>query len=196
MAFVVAYLSEDDPLTLHVWAGYVIGTIVLLRVLWGILGPRHARFVDFIYRPDKVVLYLRDLLMMRGRRYLGHSPAGGAMVVALLVLLAGVVWSGLSLYAIEDRRGPLVGIVTAEWTPELSAIGTASADDDEGEDEDAEDGEEANEEFWEEIHEVLANITLIMVILHIAGVLLASFVHRENLVGAMVTGKKRAQSDR
>jgi len=198
VAFVVAYVSEDDPLTLHVWAGYVVGTIVLLRILWGLFGPRHARFIDFVYRPDKVVLYLRDLMMLRGRRYLGHSPAGGAMVFVLLILLAGVVWSGLGLYAIEEGKGPLVGIVTAEGTLDLSPVTTARADDDDDDDDDddeRDEGAEANEEFWEEIHETLANITLVMVILHVAGVLLASFVHRENLVGAMVTGRKRAERD-
>ena len=83
VAFFIAYFSEDELLSLHVWAGYVLGVIVLLRIVWGVLGPRHARFSDFLYRPTEVVTYMRELLSFRGKRYLGHSPAGGAMVERL-----------------------------------------------------------------------------------------------------------------
>jgi cytochrome b len=160
--FFIAYFTEEGALTFHVWAGYAVGVVVLLRIVWGFVGPKHARFSDFLYRPSKVVAYLRDLLAFRGQRYLGHSPAGGAMVLILLVGLMATVGSGLVLYAIEEHAGPLAGIVTA-----------------------------GSEALWEEVHEVAANLTLVLVCFHVAGVLLASFVHRENLARAMVTGRKR-----
>ena len=72
VGFFIAYVSED-LLTLHVWAGYVIGGFLVLRVLWGFIGPRHARFTDFVYRPAKVMTYLRDLIGFRAKRYLGHK---------------------------------------------------------------------------------------------------------------------------
>jgi len=78
VAFAVAYFSAEEeagvPDLLHVWAGYVVGGIVLLRVLWGFVGPRHARFSDFVCGPVKARAYLRDLLMGRALRYVGHSP--------------------------------------------------------------------------------------------------------------------------
>lgn len=188
VGFFVAYFTEDGPITLHVWAGYVVGALVVLRIVWGFVGPKHARFSDFVCPPGVVFRYLRDLIMLRGRRYLGHSPAGGAMVVVLLVGLLVTVGSGLVLYAIEENAGPLAGIVTGAPTQESAPIV--------GEDEESgyERGE-GSEELWEEAHEVLANLTLVLVILHIAGVFLASYVHHENLTRAMLTGRKRAPSE-
>jgi len=189
--FFVAYLTDDDAQTLHVWAGYLVGAIVILRVFWGIVGPRHARFADFVYRPRKVLAYLGDLIRFRAERHLGHSPAGGAMVVALLLILAVTVWSGLVVYAVEENAGPLAGLVAVA---PLEASGTALADDD-----DDRKTEERGDhrrggagEFYEELHEVVADLALLLVILHIAGVALASLAHRENLVRAMITGLKRA----
>ena len=162
--FFVAYFTEDDLLTAHVWAGYLVGAIVLLRVAWGFVGPEHARFSSFAYGPGKAARYLVGLMRRHAPRYLGHSPAGGAMVILLLICLAATVWSGLSVYAYDQGAGPLAGMFTKGG---------------------------AEEEFWEELHEFLANFTLVLVGLHIAGVALASFVHRENLVRAMLTGYKR-----
>ena len=162
--FFVAYFTEDDLLTAHAWAGYLVGAIVLLRVVWGFVGPEHARFSSFAYGPGKAVGYLVGLLRRRAPRYLGHSPAGGAMVILLLLCLAGTVWSGLTVYAYDQGAGPLAGLFVQGG---------------------------AEEEFWEELHELLANFTLLLVILHIAGVALASFAHRENLAKAMLTGYKR-----
>jgi cytochrome b len=162
VAFTVAYLTEDDFLKVHVWAGYVVGGLVVARIVWGFVGPAHARFADFIYSPAETLRYVRDLLLLRAERHLGHSPGGGAMVLLLLVLLAATVATGLVVYGGEQQAGPLAGLFTK---------GTG--------------------ESVEEVHELLANITLALILAHIAAVVLASFVLRENLVRAMVTGYKR-----
>ena len=181
VGFFVAYFSED-ALTLHVWAGYVVGALVVLRIVWGFIGPEHARFSSFIYPPGTVLRYLWELLVGRARRYLGHSPGGGAMVLLLLIGLLGTVGTGLELYAIEENAGPLAALVSSGSPP-----GQAEG-------EEASEGAERSGEFWEEFHEVLANLMLVLVVLHVAGVLLASYVHHENLTRAMVTGRKRARS--
>ena len=171
VGFLVAYVTAEDVLQVHVWAGYLIGALIVLRVLWGFVGPRHARFADFVWRPAAVFAYLRDLLTGSARRYLGHSPAGGAMVVVLLIGLAGTVGTGLLLYAVEKQAGPLAALIIQPNQPP-PPVDLADA--------------------LEEVHELAANLTVALVLLHLAGVALASFVHRENLPRAMVTGRKRA----
>ena len=162
-AFTVAYLTEDDLLTLHVWAGYVVGLLIVARVVWGFTGSPHARFSDFIYAPGETLRYLRDLILFRAERHLGHSPGGGAMVLALLVLLAATVASGLVVYGGDQQAGPLAGMFSKDTG-----------------------------ESVEEFHELLANIALAFVFMHVAAVLFASYVHRENLIKAMITGRKRS----
>jgi cytochrome b len=186
IAFLVAYLTQDDLLTVHVWAGYVIGILVLLRVIWGFAGPRHARFGDFVCRPSAALAYFPDLLLFRAKRHVGHSPAGGAMVITLLLFLAATVASGLALYADERGAGPLAPFLAQ--TPSVSARlsdEAMSAQRDKGK------RRGRRESAFEELHEMLANVTLVLVVIHIMGVILASFVHRENLTRSMITGRKR-----
>lgn len=162
-AFTVAYIMEE-PLIVHVWAGYIVGLLIVARVVWGFVGPEHARFSDFSYSPAAGLRYLRDLTAARAPRYMGHSPGGAIMVFALLLFLAATVISGLLVYGGDQQAGPLAGIVSEQTGEEL-----------------------------EEVHEVISNITLALILFHIAGVVLASFVHHENLVRSMITGYKRPQ---
>lgn len=162
-AFTVAYLlTEENVLQVHVWAGYVVGVLVVARVIWGFIGPEHARFADFVFTPAETLRYVRDLVLFRAERHLGHSPGGGAMVVLLLLMLAATVVTGLVVYGGDQQAGPLAGMFTKEFG-----------------------------ESFEEVHELIANITLALILAHIAAVILASFVFRENLVRSMVTGYKR-----
>lgn len=177
--FVIAYLTEGEPRAVHTLAGYTIAVYVLARVAWGFIGPAPARFATFVGSPMRALRYLVDLPRGRAARFVGHSPAGGLMVVLLLASLAATTAAGLMLYAVHDGAGPLSRLVA----PAASASG-------EGEREDP------REEFWEETHEVLANLTLLFVLLHVAGVVVAGRAHRENLVRAMITGDKRAQETR
>lgn len=183
--FVVAYVSEGEPLWLHSWTGYVIAILIVLRVIWGVTGPQHARFVDFVYRPGSVLGYLRGLFTGKAKRYLGHSPAGGAMVVALLVSLAGTAATGMALHAVRNDAGPLAGLFVAP------AADRAITDDS------AKDGRRPRRpgRALKEVHEIFANLTLILVLAHLGGVLVASLAHRENLVRSMLDGRKRPLSD-
>jgi cytochrome b len=177
--FLIAYLTEDDLLTVHVWAGYLVGAIVCLRIVWGFIGSEHARFRDFLYSPRQALRYFNDLVHRRAKRYVGHSPAGAVMVYALLIAILATTFSGLMVYAYDKHAGPLAGVIGNQY------VGMTLEERDQA--------SESVEEFWEETHEVLANLTLFLVVLHIGGVALSSLAHRENLVRAMVTGRKRAE---
>jgi len=163
VAFLVAYVTEDDWATLHVNAGYLIGFLILLRLLWGFVGPRFARFSDFVRTPRDVMAYAADAVRLRAPRYIGHNPAAGAMVVALLISLTVTVLTGIALYGTTDFAGPLAGL----WRGELAA------------------------DVLEETHEAAANFTLFLVVLHVGGVLFTSLEHGENLVKSMITGRKK-----
>jgi cytochrome b len=167
VAFLTAYLVEDDWLGLHVVAGYTVLGLVLFRLVWGAIGTRHARFTDFVHSPTAVLAYLKDALAIRARRYLGHNPAGGAMVIALLVSLTFTSVSGLALYGYGEFSGPLAGLMQGapDW------LGNT----------------------LEDTHEFFANFTLLLVLLHLAGVALASLQHGENLIRSMVTGRKQQE---
>jgi len=151
-SFVAAWISGDDWKSLHLWAGYSVAALITMRLAWGVIGTPHARFRDFVKSPLVVAGYLKDVVTGREARYLGHNPAGGAMIVALLATLTGLCISGWLL------------TTDAFWGSEV----------------------------MEGIHETLANLALVLVGLHIAGVLWASFHHHENLIRAMVTGWKRS----
>ena len=169
IGFFTAYLTEGDEawLGLHSWAGYTVLGLVLVRVVWGFVGTRHARFGDFLYRPATVKEYLGGVMRLNPRRYLGHNPAGGLMILLMIVSLLATTVLGVGLLAIGEQAGPLAG-----W---LGGLGHGW------------------EGAFEELHEFFANFTLFLVVVHVAGVLVESLLHGENLLRAMVTGRKPAR---
>jgi len=89
----VAFFTDADR-AVHDIAGYIVLALIVARIAWGLVGSAHARFSDFLAPPGRVLAYLRDVPAGRARRYVGHNPAGGVMIVALLALLLITVGSG------------------------------------------------------------------------------------------------------
>ena len=161
-AFSVSYLTEDELLPFHVWAGYLIGALLIFRLIWGFLGNDYARFSNFICSPVKSFSYLKDLIALKSKRYIGHNPAGSAMIFLLLFNLLLTVISGLAFYGTAQGAGPLAALAGSSY-----------------------------EHLLEETHEVFANFTLFLVFVHIIGVAFESYMHHENLARAMVYGFKK-----
>jgi len=191
-AFTIAYLTGDEESQLHVYAGYAVIGLVLLRIVWGLIGTRHARFWDFVYRPSAIMQYAREFFMGRPKRYLGHNPLGGAMILLLLGSLLTTGVTGYLMLGNEGQDGPSAAAspVPVATRPAGGIISSAYADDDDDEEKNGEHGE--HEGPLKEVHEFFANFTLFLVFLHVGGVLLSSLRHRENLVRAMITGRKLA----
>lgn len=139
----------------HEWLGYAALGLAALRIIWGLVGSKYARFTDFVHLPSHYFKYFAALLRGREKRYLGHNPIGGLMVVALLLLALG---SGVSGYVLTQRGMSLFGMGHRQL---------------------------------EGLHGLLGNLFLIAVPLHILGVIWESFRHRENLILAMINGRKR-----
>jgi cytochrome b len=164
-AFAIAFLAGEDWLAVHILAGYTILGLVVFRLLWGCIGTTHARFGSFVRPWHEALAYLKALLARRAPRYIGHNPAGGAMIILLLVSLTGTVLSGLLLYGMGDAAGPFAGLAAHAgfvWPDVVEAV-----------------------------HEFLANFTLLLVAVHLLGIAVGSLVHRENLTRAMIDGRKR-----
>lgn len=167
-AFTVAWLTAEENEALHEAAGYIVAGLIAFRLVWGFAGPRYACFSQFLRGPRATLAYMDDAMSGRARRYLGHNPAGAAMVVALLVTLSGTALTGwLYEQSAEEAR---------------AALPVA-----------AQDGRHvAGNHAIEETHEALANLALILVILHVGGVAFTSWREHENLPRAMIRGRKRA----
>lgn len=145
----------EDADDLHEYVGYAVLGAVLVRLIWGVIGSRHARYSDFVPTMAEMRTYLRLLLRGREPRYLGHNPAGVLMMAFLVALVIVCAISG--------------------WMMGL-------------------------DRFWGElwvqlVHEWSANLILIGAVLHVAGAIVESYRHRENLILSMITGRKRAPAE-
>jgi cytochrome b len=152
LSFAGAYLSAESERwrLLHVTLGYTMAGLVGFRILWGLVGTRHARFASFVRGPAAVKRYLLAMLRGRPEHHVGHNPAGALAIVAMLGLTLAIAASGWSVYS------------------------------------------EIGGDWLEDVHEFSANLMLTVVGVHIAGVLLASGMHHENLTRAMIDGRKVA----
>lgn len=151
----------DDGMELHALAGYAVLTLVLFRLLWGLVGGTHARFRDFVRAPGAVWRHLRGLFGGERRFIAGHNPLGGWMVVLLLLALLGQ--AGLGLFSTDDILfdGPLSSWVGRDMSTTLTGL-----------------------------HAQLFDVLLVLVGVHVAAVVFHRLYKGENLVPAMFTGYK------
>ncbi|MDO8598002.1 MAG: cytochrome b/b6 domain-containing protein [Sulfuricaulis sp.] len=164
--FVAMVTGDPDRLRdLHVFAGYVVLGLLVFRILWSLLGSRYARFSSFCFTPVEAINYLRDLARGTAKRYLGHNPPGSWAIYILVVLGLLVSVSGLLVLGLEESHGVFRNLA---YTP--------------------------TGEAFKKLHEALSWIMLALVVFHVAGVVVESRTHHENLVLAMITGRKPGEA--
>jgi cytochrome b len=199
--FFVAYLTGDDKGPLHRYVGYAVLGLVVVRIVWGFCGTKHALFSDFICSPAKALTYLKELATGTPAHYRGHNPAAAWMIIFFLANSMIICLSGYAAYAAKGKN-PLFGFGNA-----FSIVENAYADDDDkrehkgkheryGENLKSERGDDDDSDsVWGDIHEMSAQFMLLLIGLHIIGVAVSSRKHSENLVKAMITGKKDKKGD-
>lgn len=161
-----AYVSNRlgaSYFSLHLFFGYATIVLVVFRLVWGFIGTRHARFVNFLEGPRGVLRYLSAVGRRRHTRYAGHNPLGALMVVTLLLVTGAQ--AALGLFGNDEifNLGPLAGLVSKEASLLLTSL-----------------------------HRKLFYAILFAVVFHVGAVLIHVFVKREPLILAMITGRKPA----
>ena len=161
VGLVTGFLAPEAWLGVHMTVGYVVLGLLSFRVIWGFFGSEYSRLASFAYPARRVIEHLRGLMLLRPPHYLGHNPSGAVMIFALFAVLAALVVTGLIELAGEEKQGPLAGVVGY-------ALGNGA----------------------KPVHWVLASLLLAMIALHLAGILVGTWLLEEPLVRAMITGRK------
>jgi cytochrome b len=157
------YTAEVDEMEIHFWLGYFMIGLVLFRLVWGFIGPRHARFSSFLKRPPAIWLYLKSIGGREHPQSIGHNPLGGRMVIARLILVAAQ--TATALFATDDIiwAGPYNPAVSGETAEGLTAF-----------------------------HHYNFNVILGAIVLHLVAVAFYAFAKRHYLVPPMLHGRKLA----
>ena len=155
------FFTPDLWVGVHILAGFGLAALMIFRLVWGISGPEYSRIVSFIYPPRDTLEHMRGIFLLRPAHYVGHNPTGALMVFALAGILFSLVATGLLVLGGEEKQGPLGAVISY-------SVGVAA----------------------KHVHLSLVVVLLSMVALHIAGVAVESLLLHENLVRAMITGRK------
>lgn len=164
--FVILWVSAEQGVTqVHLWSGLAVLTLVIFRVMWGFLGSTTARFSSFIKSPAAAFGYIGSMLRAEKRPYAGHNPAGGWMILTIIVVLGLQAATGLFSNDGHLFKGPLAYIIDKDLSDTLAGI-----------------------------HELLFDILLALIVIHILVVLGYLLLKRDNLIRPMITGvKERGQ---
>jgi cytochrome b len=145
---------------IHMVAGYLIGGLLLFRLAWGFIGSPRSRFADFVHGWPTVRAYAERLRRLDPPHSVGHNPLGGWMIVILLAALTVMVLTGLSASG-RAAMGPLAPLFPVAWTG-----------------------------LFGDIHQLVGNLLIGLIVIHILGVLAEWLLTGQKLVSSMWHGRK------
>ncbi|HEY9233716.1 MULTISPECIES: cytochrome b/b6 domain-containing protein [Phenylobacterium] len=163
----VSWFTGGENMQLHRWSGYAIIGLLVFRLWWGVAGGSTARFAHFLRGPGETLAYLRTMGRRAPSQGAGHNPVGAWSVLAMIVML--LVQVGLGLFASDIdglESGPLSYLIDFDASRQAA-----------------------------ELHELTFRIVQALVALHIAAIAFYWFWKRQNLIGAMITGKRPFQGE-
>ena len=171
ISFTTAFItsSYEELLPDHVALGFIFGMIILYRIIWGFIGPRYAKFKNFMLKPSQFIFYFKEKIRNRWRKIpAGHNPASSWYTVWAMIMGTIIVISGLFLYGIQEAKG-ILSYLNDDYTQYIGILSI--------------------------VHEYASYIFLAWVVIHITGVLVEQFWHKTHMVFAMITGYKRTEGE-
>lgn len=167
LLFAASYLSgdEDELLSLHAVFGISLGILIIFRILWGIVGPKYSKFSDFDFSIKNLIVYLSSVFT-KTKAHIGHNPASSWAIIAMFIFGLLSIVSGLLAYGVGENHGVFAFLHLAYYE---------------------------DTEVFEELHELLVNIFLFIIIAHILGSLIEKFARGGDSIKSMVTGYKNTE---
>ncbi len=164
----IAYITSDfdNLLSFHAAFGYTMVVLFLFRIVWGFMNVRYSKFSDFTFNLHDLFDYLTHIFHPK-KSYIGHNPAASWAVVAMIILGILTGMSGALVYGTQEGMG-IFSFLNHTYFKEM--------------------------ELFEELHEVIANAFMLVVLAHIAGVLVDKFVHKGDAITSMIDGTKNANA--
>ncbi|MFX4211146.1 cytochrome b/b6 domain-containing protein [Aliarcobacter butzleri] len=160
----LAFLTDDDKLlNYHAVAGYAILILLAFRLFWGFFGPKYSKFKDFPRGKKNIKEFLNNIFE-ENQKYIGHNPLASYVMIAMLIVTFLVIVTGVLAFGIQEGKGILAFLNDSYFK---------------------------NMKLFKEIHEILANILIALIVAHISGVILDRFLHKKHqTLNSIVTGYK------
>ena len=160
----IAFLSaEDEWLNFHAIIGYGVLILVIFRIFWGLLGPKYSLFRDFPLGKQNIKEFLNHIFEEK-QKYIGHNPLASYVMISMLIVAIMATFTGALAFGVEEGKG-IFSFLNSSFFKKM--------------------------ELFKEIHEIFANLFIVLIVAHILGVLVDKLLHKkQETLNSIVTGYK------